>query len=164
MDGENSGKPYEQMDDLGGKKSPLFLETPTSIKLRDSFSNLGWLIGILMSWLIRKYIDSIRGLHFPASYVIVYQRVRNFWVRDSPFWSKDSPFQLGPADLVQNASLLGGGFSPCERNNQKYTQKPVTFGRNFGEFSTRTMLISEKNMGFLQKVLRWSFCSPIWAE
>ena len=26
MDGENNGKPYEQMDDLGGK--PLFLETP----------------------------------------------------------------------------------------------------------------------------------------
>ena len=27
MDGENNGKPYEQMDDLGGP--PLFLETPT---------------------------------------------------------------------------------------------------------------------------------------
>ena len=26
MDGENNGKPYEQMDDLGG--FPLFLETP----------------------------------------------------------------------------------------------------------------------------------------
>ena len=26
MDGENNGKPYEQMDDLGG--TPLFLETP----------------------------------------------------------------------------------------------------------------------------------------
>ena len=26
MDGENNGKPYEQMDDLGGP--PLFLETP----------------------------------------------------------------------------------------------------------------------------------------
>ncbi len=26
MDGENKGKPYEQMDDLGGP--PLFLETP----------------------------------------------------------------------------------------------------------------------------------------
>ena len=25
MDGENNGKPYEQMDDLGGK-NPLFLE------------------------------------------------------------------------------------------------------------------------------------------
>ncbi len=25
MDGENNGKPYEQMDDLGGP--PLFLET-----------------------------------------------------------------------------------------------------------------------------------------
>ena len=25
MDGENNGKPYEQMDDLG---APLFLETP----------------------------------------------------------------------------------------------------------------------------------------
>ena len=29
MDGENNGKPYEQMDDLGGP--PLFLETPTMI-------------------------------------------------------------------------------------------------------------------------------------
>ena len=28
MDGENNGKPYEQMDDLG---VPLFLETPTYI-------------------------------------------------------------------------------------------------------------------------------------
>ena len=27
MDGENNGKPYEQMDDLGGV-FPLFLETP----------------------------------------------------------------------------------------------------------------------------------------
>ena len=26
MDGENNGKPYEQMDDLGGP--PLYLETP----------------------------------------------------------------------------------------------------------------------------------------
>ena len=26
MDGENNGKPYEQMDDLGG--FPIFLETP----------------------------------------------------------------------------------------------------------------------------------------
>ena len=26
MDGENNGKPYEQMDDLRG--TPLFLETP----------------------------------------------------------------------------------------------------------------------------------------
>ncbi len=26
MDGENNGKPYEQMDDLGGYISPLFLE------------------------------------------------------------------------------------------------------------------------------------------
>ena len=29
MDGENNGKPYEQMDDLGGK-NPLFLETPVN--------------------------------------------------------------------------------------------------------------------------------------
>ena len=28
MDGENNGKPYEQMDDLGG--FPIFLETPIS--------------------------------------------------------------------------------------------------------------------------------------
>ena len=31
MDGENKkGKPYEQMDDLGGPKNPLFMETPKS--------------------------------------------------------------------------------------------------------------------------------------
>ena len=29
MDGENNGKPYEQMDDLGGP--PLFLETSISL-------------------------------------------------------------------------------------------------------------------------------------
>ena len=28
MDGENNGKPYEQMDDLGAWGVPLFLETP----------------------------------------------------------------------------------------------------------------------------------------
>ena len=27
MDGENNGKPYEQMDDLGGKPT-IFVETP----------------------------------------------------------------------------------------------------------------------------------------
>ena len=31
MDGENNGKPYEQMDDLG---VPSFLETPISLSLR----------------------------------------------------------------------------------------------------------------------------------
>ncbi len=30
MDGENNGKPYEQMDDLG---VPLFLETPILFKM-----------------------------------------------------------------------------------------------------------------------------------
>ena len=30
MDGENNGKAYEQMDDLGGK--PLFWETPISLR------------------------------------------------------------------------------------------------------------------------------------
>ena len=33
MDGENNGKPYEQMDDLGGP--PLFLETPIYIYIYD---------------------------------------------------------------------------------------------------------------------------------
>ena len=32
MDGENKGKPYEQMDDLG---LPLFLETPMCFFLND---------------------------------------------------------------------------------------------------------------------------------
>ena len=27
MDGENKGKPYEQMDDLGGKENPIFGNT-----------------------------------------------------------------------------------------------------------------------------------------
>ena len=30
MDGDNNGKPYEQIDDLGGP--PLFLETPIYIR------------------------------------------------------------------------------------------------------------------------------------
>ncbi len=29
MDGENNGKPYEQMDDLGGKTTLIFGSTPT---------------------------------------------------------------------------------------------------------------------------------------
>ena len=33
MDGENNGKPYEQMDDLG---VPLFLETPMRRNLRSN--------------------------------------------------------------------------------------------------------------------------------
>ena len=33
MDGENHGKPYEQMDDLGGFY-PYFLETPMSDHVR----------------------------------------------------------------------------------------------------------------------------------
>ncbi len=32
MDGENHGKPYEQMDDLGG--FPIFLETPIYLHLQ----------------------------------------------------------------------------------------------------------------------------------
>ena len=36
MDGENNGKPYEQMDDLG---VPLFLETPILV-YKDPFINL----------------------------------------------------------------------------------------------------------------------------
>ena len=28
MDGENNGKPYEQMDDLGGFPTPIFGSTP----------------------------------------------------------------------------------------------------------------------------------------
>ncbi len=28
MDGENNGEPYEQMDDLGGKNTPIFGLTP----------------------------------------------------------------------------------------------------------------------------------------
>ena len=32
MDGENNGTHYEQMDDLG--ETPLFLETPTWIRLK----------------------------------------------------------------------------------------------------------------------------------
>ena len=38
MDGENNGKPYDQMDDLGGPVPPfkeaLFLETPIAITHR----------------------------------------------------------------------------------------------------------------------------------
>ena len=31
MDGEDNGKPYEQMDDLVGKHTPIFGSTPISI-------------------------------------------------------------------------------------------------------------------------------------
>ncbi len=31
MDGENNGKPYEQMDDLGGFTTPIFGSTPIYI-------------------------------------------------------------------------------------------------------------------------------------
>ncbi len=31
MDGENNGKPYEQMDDLGGKNHPYFWKHPSNI-------------------------------------------------------------------------------------------------------------------------------------
>ncbi len=31
MDGENNGKPYEQMDDLGGFTTPIFGLTPIYI-------------------------------------------------------------------------------------------------------------------------------------
>ena len=37
MDGENNGKPYEQMDDLG---VPLFLETPISQKCQVPLSGI----------------------------------------------------------------------------------------------------------------------------
>ncbi len=37
MDGENNGKPYEQMDDLGG--NPLVLETPNLV----SFPHLNFI-------------------------------------------------------------------------------------------------------------------------
>ena len=36
MDGENNGKPYEQMDDLGGKP-PLFLEGHPYIASKQAF-------------------------------------------------------------------------------------------------------------------------------
>ena len=36
MDGENNGKPYEQMDDLG---VPLFLETPISLLMVQKSEN-----------------------------------------------------------------------------------------------------------------------------
>ena len=34
MDGENNGKPYEQMDDLGG--FPIFLVTPKYLEVLDT--------------------------------------------------------------------------------------------------------------------------------
>ena len=92
MYGENHGKPYEQMDDLGVSKPPIFGSTPKSataqvlsidsqiyVYLQPRWPNLrlhtwveihhdhiaGWNIPIFN----RKCIDSIRGPHFPASYV-----------------------------------------------------------------------------------------------
>ena len=44
MDGENHGKPYEQMDDLGGK-NPLFLETPKlEINFKFIFGHYDWVL------------------------------------------------------------------------------------------------------------------------
>ena len=49
MDGENNGKPYEQMDDLGGP--PLFLETPISLHISCIFGSLDpWILGSLDPW------------------------------------------------------------------------------------------------------------------
>ena len=47
MDGENNGKPYEQMDDLG---VPLFLETPISFFV--------WLMAVAFSKL-KNIKDSV---------------------------------------------------------------------------------------------------------
>ena len=48
MDGENNGKAYEQMDDLGGKT--LFLETPISRKLPKQFQKLQWQFGMIYGY------------------------------------------------------------------------------------------------------------------
>ena len=44
MDGENKGKPYEQMDDLGG--FPIFLETPLFFSYTLYFSVFSIFIGM----------------------------------------------------------------------------------------------------------------------
>ena len=47
MDGENNGKPYEQIDDLG---VPLFLETPISHRIHGTRTYIylhEWLIFIV---------------------------------------------------------------------------------------------------------------------
>ena len=45
MDGENNGKPYVQMDDLGGVH-PLFLETPTLDHVSPPFRS--WSLAVMV--------------------------------------------------------------------------------------------------------------------
>ena len=54
MDGENNGKPYEQMDDLGG--FPLFLETPI-------FLPNGGLIMMVMNPMVESVKKSPENKH-----------------------------------------------------------------------------------------------------
>ena len=42
MDGENNGKPYFSMDDLGGF-NPLFLETPITLNYHNHGCNGKWM-------------------------------------------------------------------------------------------------------------------------
>ncbi len=64
MDGENNGKPYEQMDDLGG--FPLFLETPIytwnlkhSFVMNGRFSWMYWIYWIF--YCIHSHPVTVQG-------------------------------------------------------------------------------------------------------
>ena len=46
MDGENNGKPYYLMDDLGS--FPIFLETPICIPWKSKTKKSGWSLGLSM--------------------------------------------------------------------------------------------------------------------
>ena len=54
MDGENNGKAYEQMDDLGSKNPPIFGSTPISLTLPETNSSPlkmdGWNTTVVSFW------------------------------------------------------------------------------------------------------------------
>ncbi len=53
MDGENNGKPYEQMDDLGGFPTPIFGNT--QIKMNTGSVLLVWKMVCIM---VRKVVNN----------------------------------------------------------------------------------------------------------
>ena len=64
MDGENNGKPYEQMDDLGGKTSLFLVQHPHLIFIRNT-GNPPVALQPRASWKLRTFPDFLRSLASP---------------------------------------------------------------------------------------------------
>ncbi len=45
MDGENKGKPYFLMDDLGGRPTPIFGSTPKCVFFHQALAQFSFLMG-----------------------------------------------------------------------------------------------------------------------